>query len=294
MAYRRLPLADGWVEYLDSGPEDAVDLLIFHVGSPGAAVLYPGLVRAAAARGLRVACYSRGGYGASPRRAGRTVGDEAEISAALADRLGYERFFTMGWSGGGPMTLAVAALLPDRVRACLAIASLAPPVESGDAWATFWTPDRRRDWTDLMTGDVDALRADFEAAVAIFGRMTVARLRARADLDPVDARAQAHDMRTEVQQSLVRMMRRAVSRGYFGYLDDNLAQARDWGFRVADIRVPVVIRHGELDRLVPVAIGRWLAATIPGARGVFLADAGHGSVALPWSEVVGELLEAAG
>jgi len=100
MGYRRLRLGDGWVEFLDSGPEDAADLLIFHVGSPGAAVLFPGLVRAAIARGLRVACYSRGGYGASPRRPGRTVGDEARISAALADRPGYERFFTPGWSGG--------------------------------------------------------------------------------------------------------------------------------------------------------------------------------------------------
>ena len=84
-------------------------------------------------------------------------------------------------------------------------------------------------------------------------------------------------------------MRRAVSHGYDGFLDDNLAQARDWGFRVADIRVPVVVRQGALDKLVHIEQGRWLAATIPGARGVFLDDAGHGSIALPWTDVISEL-----
>ena len=88
-------------------------------------------------------------------------------------------------------------------------------------------------------------------------------------------------------------MRRAVSRGYAGFLDDNLAQVRDWGFRVADIRVPVVVRQGALDRLVKIEQGRWLAATIRGARGVFLDDAGHGSIALPWSDVIADLLAAA-
>src|SRR5215213_4155816 len=122
MGYRRLAIEGGWVEYLDSGPERAPNLLLFHVGSPSAAVMYPGLVSAAAAADVRVATYSRGGYGSSPRREGRTVRDEARTSAALADRLGYDRFFTMGWSGGGPVTLACAALLPDRVRAAMAIA----------------------------------------------------------------------------------------------------------------------------------------------------------------------------
>ena len=67
MAYRRLDFDGGSVEYLVDGPPDAADLLLFHVGTPSAAVLYPGLVAAAAARGLRTATYSRSGYGRSSR-----------------------------------------------------------------------------------------------------------------------------------------------------------------------------------------------------------------------------------
>jgi pimeloyl-ACP methyl ester carboxylesterase len=291
MGYRRLPLDAGFVEYVVDGPEDARDLLIFHVGTPSAAVQYGGLVRAAAAQGMRVASYSRPGYGSSPRREGRSVADEAAITSALADRLGFERFLVAGWSGGGPAALAGAALLADRVKACLTLASIAPRVEAGPAWAAWHTPAEREEWDDLARGGTPALIAEFEASVVTFGRMTPRRLSA---FGPPDPRAIELDHASNVEPELIRSMRRAVSRGYLGYLDDNIAQARDWGFRVADIRVPVVIRQGELDRLVNVAHGRWLAETIPGARGVFHADAGHGSIALPWSEVVADLISAAG
>ena len=132
---------------------------------------YPSLIRAAAAAGLRTASYSRAGYGTSARREGRSVADEAVISGALADRLGYERFYTVGWSGGGPVALACAALLPDRVRAAMALASLAPPAEVGPDWESFSTPEQLAEWKVLAGGDVAALLPDFEEAVEIFGRI---------------------------------------------------------------------------------------------------------------------------
>ena len=292
MSYRRLAWRGGTIEYLVNGPDDAPGLLLFHHGTPSAAVEYPGLTAAAAAAGMRVASYSRAGYGASTRREGRSVSDEVEISAAIADRLGHARFFTMGWSGGGPVALASAALLPERIRACLALASIAPRVEAGEAWSSFHTPEQLAEWTDLANGDVVRLLPEFEEAVGAFRRMTVRRLAAVGGQP--DARAVANRHREQIAAHLVRSMRRAVSQGYVGYLDDNLAQARDWGFRVADIRVPVVVRHGALDRLVHIEHGRWLAGAIPNARGVFLDDAGHGSAALPWEEPIADLVGAAG
>ena len=35
---------------------------------------------------------------------------------------------------------------------------------------------------------------------------------------------------------------------------------------MADIRVPVLVRHGDEDGFVSIQQGRWLAAHIPGAR----------------------------
>lgn len=291
MGYRRLPLPDGFVEYIVDGPDDARDLLIFHAGTPTAAVRWAGLVEAAARAGMAVAGYSRGGYGGSPRREGRTVADEAAITGALADRLGFERFFVIGMSGGGPPALAAAALLGSRVRACGVVAGIAPRVEAGAAWEFFYSEEERTEWSALATGDIEPQLDDYQAGADEMRHMTVRRLLARGAAS--DPRAVALDLPHAFAPALVRAMRRSVSRGYLGFLDDNIAQARDWGFRVADIRVPVVVRHGALDRLVNIEQGRWLAATIPGARATFIDDAGHGSIALPWSEVVAELLEAA-
>jgi pimeloyl-ACP methyl ester carboxylesterase len=292
VGYRQFTFDGGTVEYVVDGPSDASGLLLFHVGTPSAAVIYPGLVSAAAAHGLRTATYSRAGYGRSSRREGRSVADEAAISAALVGHLGHDRFLTAGWSGGGPVALACAALLPDRVQACVTLASLAPRAEAGEAaWAAMTPEPQRAEWDALASGDIASLIGDLEEAVAIFSRMTARRLRAVGE--PPDQRAIAFDHATAVVPALIKSMRRAVLSGFNGYLDDNLAQARDWGFRVGDIRVPVVVRQGELDRLVNVGHGRWLAQAIPGARAVFYPDAGHGSIGLPWSEVVADLVSAA-
>jgi pimeloyl-ACP methyl ester carboxylesterase len=161
----------------------------------------------------------------------------------------------------------------------------------GAAWNGFVPAAALAEWDALATGDIEPYLEEYRQTIDIFGHMTASKLRGIGGAP--DARAIAFDHRHQFIPGLVRSMRRSVSHGFYGALDDNIAQARDWGFRVADIRVPVVIRHGALDRLVNIEHGRWLADHIPGARGTFLDDAGHGSICLPWSDVVTELVAAA-
>lgn len=44
---------------------------------------------------------------------------------------------------------------------------------------------------------------------------------------------------------------------------------------LADVTVPTLVLHGELDRIVPLDIGRYVAASIPGAELVVIPGAGH-------------------
>ena len=70
-------------------------------------------------------------------------------------------------------------------------------------------------------------------------------------------------------------LRRAVETGIAGWRDDDLAFAKDWGFAVSDITIPVAVWQGRQDRMVPFAHGEWLAAEIPTAEAHPLDGEGH-------------------
>jgi len=69
-------------------------------------------------------------------------------------------------------------------------------------------------------------------------------------------------------------MREALAPGVEGWWADN-CMLRPWGFSVADIKVPVLLLHGRLDKFVPIGHGEWLAARIPGVEARLLDDDGH-------------------
>src|SRR5258708_37000614 len=113
------------LEVLVVGP-DGGPVLALHLGTPSGPVDVPAITGPAAARGLRTVICGRPGYAGSTPRPGRSVADVAGDVAAVLDRLGADRFVTLGWSGGGPHALACAALLPGRGAAAATLAGGAP------------------------------------------------------------------------------------------------------------------------------------------------------------------------
>jgi pimeloyl-ACP methyl ester carboxylesterase len=79
----------------------------------------------------------------------------------------------------------------------------------------------------------------------------------------------------EFADTLAESLRRSVSTGIAGWRDDDLAFARNWGFKLDTIQRPVAIWQGGQDRMVPFAHGQWLAAHIPTARVHLYPDEGH-------------------
>jgi pimeloyl-ACP methyl ester carboxylesterase len=117
-----------------SGPDDG-PVVIAHPGTPDDAKLNSHTLATGAERGVRHVSYARPGYLESDRHEGRSVADCAADGAAIADGLGIDRFHVVGWSGGGPHTLACAALLSDRVISAATVARAAPHDGDGLDWS---------------------------------------------------------------------------------------------------------------------------------------------------------------
>ena len=56
--------------------------------------------------------------------------------------------------------------------------------------------------------------------------------------------------------------------------------ARPWEFDLATVKAPVLLWHGERDRNVPVAHGRYLASVLPSCRATFYTEEAHLSLPL--------------
>jgi pimeloyl-ACP methyl ester carboxylesterase len=268
----RLAAPDGRVLDVELvGPGDG-PALILHVGTPSAGKLFAPMARAGAERGLRHVTYSRPGYGESTRAPARSVADCAVDVVALADRLGIERFFTAGWSGGGPHALATAALLPDRVIAAATIASPAPRRAAGLDWYEGMGSENVEEFGAAESGEAQ-LQAYLEQHAPEIAHATGAEL--HAGLGDLLSEVDGGVLTGEFADYLASCFRAALSQGIWGWFDDDLAFVRDWGFDLGSTSVPVDIWHGGQDRFVAFGHGAWLAEHVSGATAHLHREHGH-------------------
>ena len=222
--------------------------------------------------GVRRISFDRAGYGLSTRRPGRRVADVVDDVVTIADALGIDQFAVTGRSGGGPHTLACAALLGDRVLRCAAVVAVAPFDADGLDWFAGQTAGNVTEGELALEGEA-ALRVKLEAdARTILERIASGA----ADTLPDDYQLSDSD---RVQQAkdravLAENLPDALRNGVDGWVDDDLAFVAPWGFDVASIAVSTSLWYGRADTLVPAAHGDWLAARIPNVE-VFATEAGH-------------------
>lgn len=282
-------LSDGRrLGYAELGDPAGTPFFFLH-GAPGSRRI---LRARDAVEGVRFVCPERPGYGLSSPHRGRTILTFARDVLELADAIGAERFVVAGTSGGCPYAAAVAWLAPHRVQALGLCATLAPlaarSAEGNDAEMTgfrrlaAWTIRKRPGLADPLAL-IEAWRVD--ATVRVGVDRLVAELASRSPES--DRRLLAEP---DTYASYVDSYREAWRQGYRWYAQDLALLVKPWGFRLADVRVPTFLWHGDADRVTPLYMGLHVAEQIPGCRAKILPGEGHLLRLARWQEIVATLV----
>jgi pimeloyl-ACP methyl ester carboxylesterase len=287
-----VPMRDGRdIDVLTTGPEDGFPLVV-HGGTPSGLVVNTRVAEAAAERGLRYVEAARPGYEGSTPRPGRRVADVADDVAAVLDALGAGQFVSIGMSGGGPHTLACAALLPGRCLAAASIAGVGPYGAEGLDFTAGMGPENVTEFGLAVRG-ADALAAYLEKESEPLREVTGDQV--AAALGGLISGADKDVITGEFADELAAGCRAAIRNGIAGWRDDDLAFAAPWGFSLDALAGRAAIWQGDADLMVPFAHGQWLAAHIPGARVHLEPGAGHLTmIVTAIDRILDDLLDLAG
>jgi pimeloyl-ACP methyl ester carboxylesterase len=286
---QQMRLPDGrqlaWDEH---GEPEGTPLLYFH-GTPSARVEWNLFGSEALARkhNLRVIVPDRPGSGLSDFQPGRRFSDYPADVVALADHLGLDRFAILGYSGGGPFALACALEIPERLTRVATVSGTGPFVEPALTEAI--NPGTAQ-FGKLATGRPWAARLMLRM-MGFMSRYMPERMiaQARASLPPED---QAMLARPAIRDGFLAMVLEALRKGPRGAQYEMALMVGPWEFRPQEIKMPVMMWHGEADQNAPLAMGRYMAEAIPNSDARFIPGEGHISLfANHADEILGSFAE---
>jgi pimeloyl-ACP methyl ester carboxylesterase len=269
---QQLRLATGRrLAFDEHGDADGTPIFYFH-GSPSTRLEWHLFGSEALARrlNLRVIVPDRPGLGRSDFQPRRRIGDWPADVSALADHLGFARFAVVGYSGGGPYAAACGLKIPERLTHVGIVSGTGPFDEPGLLAAInsfnlrFIQLARTNPWLSRLTLRLMGLMVQF------WPRRFITQ--AMAGFPAPD---QAVLARPDFRRAFIAVIQEGLRAAPRGAQLDTALMASPWDFRPQDIRAAVHLWHGEADANAPLAMGQYMAATIPNCHASFYPREGH-------------------
>ncbi|MFB6123464.1 MAG: alpha/beta fold hydrolase [Haloferacaceae archaeon] len=249
------------VSYATYGDPDGTPVVFLH-GTPGSRRLGALFDAAATQSGVCLVAPDRPGFGASSPWSDRTLDDTAAFIAPVLDDAGVDAAPLVGFSGGGPHALAMAATEPSRVDGVSLVASAVPPSVESDP------PRSRRLVAALAARTPRLLGGALRLQTAIAARASPAFV---ASQYTADERQVPADVAETVKRDFVE----ALDAGASGAVTEFALLSEPWVDLLDDVACPVHIRHGDADATVPVEGARRLHERLSESRLTVLDDADH-------------------
>ena len=279
-----LRLSDGrQVGYAEWGDPDGLPMIYCH-GFPGSRLEARLADSPARSLGIRLIAPDRPGFGISSPDPSRTLATWPNDLTEMADQLGLPAFSIVAVSGGAPYAIACAQQLGGRVQTMALVCGLGELVDHAS--------------TSGMN-PAAALALRFQQRWPRLGQVTYRRLigpvlrRYPAGIfqilvgngTPVDRAVLAE---SEVRSVIIDSFAEAFHAGAAGPAQELALITRRWDVDPAQVMQPVQLWHGDLDRTVPVAMGRRCAALLPNVDARFIPGEGHFSLVVRY---MGRILE---
>lgn len=241
-------------------------------GTPGARRQIPTEARTFAARkNIRLIGIDRPGIGSSTPYQYENVLGFTDDLRTIADTLGINRFAVIGLSGGGPYTLATAAAMPDRVVMAAVLGGVAPLIgEDGISSGLMELAKIVRPILEVADTPIRWVAGSLIKLIGPFGSPAL-DLYARISPDGDRNLLSRPEFKAMFLDDLLNGSRKQLAAPFA----DIVVFARDWGFRLEDIKVPVRWWHGDADHIVPYAHGEHAVARIAGAEMYTLPGESH-------------------
>lgn len=245
-------------------------LIVWHHGTPAPRPMSPQMLEVFSSHGYSVAAPVRQGYMQSTEVGPRPIGDDAKVTKAVVEQLGFSEFRTIGYSGGGPRALADLAL----VDSCVAGIAFAPmvPTNLPDFNPLANAPeeevkvfDEVRRWEGNLEERFRAWQAEFSAQDPLADYKD-ADDETKAWLDSPDAQFRF------AQKDL------AFESGVRGWMLDEYSMLVDYGFDISSITKPLHIITGDKDVNVDMSCSVWLNQTVAGSKLRIYEGYGHSRI----------------
>ncbi len=261
--------------YSEYGAAQGTALFFFH-GWPGSSKQGVILDQAAKELGVRVISINRPGILGSDLVVGRSLKDWGPLVGEVANQLKLDRFSVLGVSGGGPYALACAWGLAERLDRVVVVSGAPLLRLVSDPNSLFWVY-RYLIWLRshspfALNLLLNFIRLLLPLKIHRLGFYTIGRSLPERDRSALFE----HKFIDEVCQSF----EDHLGSGAEALISDAEIYLNDPGFDLKTIKKKVSFWHGELDRNIPIKVGRKMAAFVPDSEFLTSPTDGHYSLAL--------------
>lgn len=260
----------GQISYAEYGDPEGLPIFYFH-GFPGSRLEAGCFSKKAASLGFRLIGIDRPGMGYSSINKSGTILSWASDIADFANNLNIDKFSIIGHSGGAPFVAACAYAIPEKLNGAAIVSGMAP-LDKPESKIGMSRQQLIANGLIKTMPWLAPLMMKLNLMMLKKPKMMEKAIQQLPDADKVILRD------PEIGSALIQSSLEAFRNGVAGPAYELQILFKPWGFDLENIKFPITIWQGGLDKQAPVSHARIYANLIPNSQLRLIENEGHHSL----------------